>query len=163
MEYRPIMQCGMVQDVAVIPVRLSQTKPSVSNDEIRKITEATQQWICAFDTGASTSLVSTKAAKALGFKISTPKLILKGATGSKKVDTCKLNILLPNGLLLVNQYATVADSDLDVLIGMDIIKNFDFSIFTRNRFCYISLAPRNHLDITHKPCSLDLQQSVALE
>ena len=163
MEYRPIMQCGMIQDVAVIPVRLSQTKPSVSNDEVRRTTESSQQWICAFDTGASTSLISTRAFKTLGFKMLNQKLTLRGAAGAKRVDTCKVNILFPNELILINKHVAVSNSDLDVLIGMDILKDFDFSIFTRNRFCYVSLAPQNHLDITHKPCSLDLQQSVVLE
>ena len=163
MEYCPIMKCSAIQDIAIVPVRISQTASSVRDESIRGITEKSRQFVCAFDTGATTSMISSRVAKELAFKMMDTKLVAVCPTGVQRENTCKFNVLFPNNLLLINQYAMITNSAIDVLIGMDIIKNFDFSIFVREEYYYVSLAPRNHLDITHTSHSLDLQQRIVSE
>ena len=75
MEYCPIMKCSAIQDIAIVPVRISQTASSVRDESIRGITEKSRQFVCAFDTGATTSMISSRVAKELAFKMMDTKLV----------------------------------------------------------------------------------------
>lgn len=83
-----------------------------------------------WDTGATTTCISTTVVKTLGM-IPTGKMNIKTASGSKIVNTYLLDINLPNNVGVKD--VLVCDSDIgnqgiDMLIGMDVILLGDFAV-----------------------------------
>lgn len=81
-----------------------------------------------WDTGATNSVISTNVVKSLNLK-PTGKTDICHANGKSTVNTYSVNILLPNEVGFSSMRVTEGQlSDIDVLIGMDIISVGDFSV-----------------------------------
>lgn len=91
-------------------------------------------WKGLWDTGASKSSIDNRIAHELSLipigmeKIST-------ANGLVDVNTYLINLTLPNKVTIENLSVTSSDlgDDVDLLIGMDVIKLGDFSITNTNK------------------------------
>ena len=85
-----------------------------------------------WDTGATHSVISTKAAILLNL-VPVKKTSIIHAGGRSFVSVYDVDVLLPNNHLI--QYVSVSETelfDLDLLIGMDIISRGDFSITNKD-------------------------------
>lgn len=88
-----------------------------------------QKWRGLWDTGASLSCIHKRVMNymhllPLGTKdIST-------ANGTTPVDTCMINVILPNGVRIKDLIVACADigNDVDILLGMDIINCGSFAV-----------------------------------
>lgn len=86
------------------------------------------QFICLWDTGATSSVISKAVANKLGLKPSGKSKVYH-SDGESIVNTYLINLVLPN--MVIFQLLKVTEgifNDFDILIGMDIITNGDFSI-----------------------------------
>ena len=104
------------------------SEPVVNVSQETKMTTFRALW----DTGASCSSISKDAAEKLEL---TPvaRTTINHANGKSLVNVYRISLKLPNKTLF--QYVTVAEgmySGFDMLIGMDIITQGDFSISNMN-------------------------------
>lgn len=88
-----------------------------------------KQWVALWDTGATHTCISRKIAKDLSL-IPIGSANMSTANGIKITNTYRIDLLLPNQVIVEKVIATEAElgQDCDMLIGMDIIKFGDFSI-----------------------------------
>jgi hypothetical protein len=91
--------------------------------------EAGMQINAVWDTGATSTAVSSLAAKELGL-LSIDKLSVHGVNSFTEVDVSIVSIILPNGIILKDKRITVCNLPpaVDMLIGMDIILMGDLTI-----------------------------------
>lgn len=86
-----------------------------------------------WDTGASKTSIDKRVVKELNLK---PVSIgtLKTANGEILVNIYYINIMLPNEVTITNILApeSILGEDIDILIGMDVIRFGDFSITNAN-------------------------------
>lgn len=106
------------------------------NSNIRdksKNIDASKKWRGLWDTGASKSSIDKRVADELGL-IPVGKGTISTANGVVAVNTYFVNLTLPNHVTVNDVLVTGADlgTDIDVLIGMDIIRHGDFSITNTN-------------------------------
>ncbi len=98
-----------------------------------------------WDTGATNSVIDKKIAEELGLIPNGIRLVYH-ANGSERVNSYKVNIVLPNNIMV--QMVNVTEGDLNgaqVLIGMDIISLGDFAITHRNNGTVFSFqVPSTH-------------------
>ena len=126
---------------------------------------------CMWDTGTSLTLVSTRVADALGLEVSDETVTLRSALGG--VSTAQkrvayLHIVLgaiPLRLKVGVVSSPCSDSDIDVMIGMDLISQGSFAISYDGgqlmfSFCYPP-APMP-LDFTEMLPMLGLNPAVAV-
>lgn len=86
-----------------------------------------------WDTGASGCVITDAVIDALNLK-PIRQVEVYDASGSKKTNLYFVNILLPNNIEFKNLPVTSGVlKDFDVLIGMDVICNGDFSITNRDK------------------------------
>jgi len=92
-----------------------------------------KMWRGLWDTGASASSINKAVVEDLGL-IPIGKTTISTANGVVPVDTYLVDIGLPNGVMVTNVMVSCADlgKDIDVLIGMDIIRHGDFAITNKN-------------------------------
>lgn len=107
------------------------------NSNIRdknKSIDINKKWRGLWDTGASKSSVDKRVVAELGL-IPVGKGTISTANGVVSVNTYFVNLTLPNRVTVRDVLVTCADlgNDIDVLIGMDIIRHGDFSITNTNR------------------------------
>ena len=107
------------------------------NSNIRdknKSIDINKKWRGLWDTGASKSSVDKRGVDELGL-IPVGKGTISTANGVVSVNTYLVNLTLPNRVTVRDVLVTCADlgNDIDVLIGMDIIRHGDFSITNTNR------------------------------
>ena len=107
------------------------------NSNIRdknKSIDINKKWRGLWDTGASKSYVDKRVEVELGL-IPVGKGTISTANGVVSVNTYFVNLTLPNRVTVRDVLVTCADlgNDIDVLIGMDIIRHGDFSITNTNR------------------------------
>ena len=107
------------------------------NSNIRdknKSIDINKKWRGLWDTGASKSSVDKRVVDELGL-IPVGKGTISTANGVVSVNTYFVNLTLPNRVTVRDVLVTCADlgNDIDVLIGMDIIRHGDFSITNTNR------------------------------
>lgn len=107
------------------------------NSNIRdknKSIDINKKWRGLWDTGASRSSVDKRVVDELGL-IPVGKGTISTANGVVSVNTYFVNLTLPNRVTVRDVLVTCADlgNDIDVLIGMDIIRHGDFSITNTNR------------------------------
>lgn len=107
------------------------------NSNIRdknKSIDISKKWRGLWDTGASKSSVDKRVVDELGL-IPVGKGTISTANGVVSVNTYFVNLTLPNRVTVRDVLVTCADlgNDIDVLIGMDIIRHGDFSITNTNR------------------------------
>ena len=90
-------------------------------------------WKGLWDTGASRSSITQRIVDDLSL-IPVGKTNISTANGIVTVDTYFVNLGLPNGVTVNNVLVSCADlgEDIDVSIGMDIIRHGDFSITNVN-------------------------------
>lgn len=90
-------------------------------------------WKALWDTGASKSSISQRIVDDLSL-IPIGKNNVSTANGVVPVNTYFVDIGLPNGMTVKNVSVTCCNlgEDIDVLIGMDIIRHGDFSITNVN-------------------------------
>lgn len=93
-----------------------------------------QKFLCVWDTGATTSAITPKAAESLRL-IPTGKTDVRGAHGSQSVYTYLVDFIFPFGpgyhVSVQNVKVTACDfsaNDIQVLVGMNVIMLGDFSI-----------------------------------
>ena len=85
-----------------------------------------------WDTGATHSVITPKVFQVLQLA-AIDSMMVTGVNSQKRVDVTMVDILLPNGVRVPDWRVTVCDvSGCDMLIGMDIIQNGDFSIANGN-------------------------------
>lgn len=98
-----------------------------SNNYIPKL------WTGLWDTGASRSSITQRIVDDLSL-IPVGRNNVSTANGVVPVNTYCVDIGLPNGVTVSNVIVSCCDlgDDIDVLIGMDIIKHGDFSITNIN-------------------------------
>lgn len=95
------------------------------------VTDDSQYEIKAlWDTGATNSCISTELSQKMGLKM-VSQTVIQTPSGQAAKNTYIINVKLPNNLIIQN--LPVADSEIgkqgfDLLIGMDIISNGDFSV-----------------------------------
>lgn len=85
-----------------------------------------------WDTGANSSVIVPKVAKALNL-IPFGKVTVRGVNSEEDANIYLVDLVLPNHVIFPN--ARVTESDFcggDMLIGMDIIQNGDFCISNGN-------------------------------
>ena len=116
---------------------LNMLKTDVSIDsnirDLNNTIDKDKHWVGLWDTGASRSSIDKRVADELKLipvgmgKIST-------ANGQVSVNTYFVDLTLPNHVTIQNVLVTGADlgSDIDLLIGMDIIRHGDFTITNTN-------------------------------
>lgn len=92
-----------------------------------------KMWRGLWDTGASNSSITQRIVDDLSL-IPVGKSNVSTANGIVPVNTYCIDIGLPNGVTVKNVIVSCCElgSDIDVLIGMDIIKHGDFSITNIN-------------------------------
>lgn len=92
-----------------------------------------KMWVGLWDTGASKSSITKRIVNDLSL-IPVGNTNISTANGVVTVNTYFVDIGLPNGVTVKNVLVSCADlgDDIDVLIGMDIIKHGDFSITNTN-------------------------------
>lgn len=84
--------------------------------------------IGAWDTGASSVIITPKIAKALCLK-PIGKAIIAGTGGDCEGEVCRVHLGLPSGELFEDVEVVVNElPDYDILIGMPIISLMDFAI-----------------------------------
>lgn len=90
-------------------------------------------WKGIWDTGASKSSISNRIAEKLDL-IPIGKAQISTANGIAAVPTYLVDFVLPNSVVFKNIIVSGADlgDDVDLLIGMDIIKHGDFTITNTN-------------------------------
>lgn len=86
-----------------------------------------------WDTGATNTCITRRIAAQLGLE-PTGRAIVSGVHGSKEVSKYFINLYLPNNVNIYGIPATEAEisGDVDVLIGMDVIRYGDLSISNFN-------------------------------
>lgn len=98
-----------------------------------------------WDTGATNSVIDKKVAEELGLIPNGIRQVYH-ANGSERVNSYKVNIVLPNNIMV--QMVNVTEGDLNgaqVLIGMDIISLGDFALTHRNNGTVFSFqVPSTH-------------------
>jgi hypothetical protein len=155
-EYKGIVtaletQCGICE--AYNPIFQKGVKhPPVSN------------YHAIWDTGAMGSVISTNVVKALNLK-STGKARVFHADGQSIVDTYLVNILLPNNVGFSSLRVTEGQlNDTDVLIGMDIISQGDFSVTaSQGKTKFSFQLPSTHDTDYVKECNRKTHTSVVKE
>lgn len=92
-----------------------------------------KMWCGLWDTGASKSSITKRIVDDLNL-IPVGNTNISTANGIVSVNIYFVDIGLPNGVTIKNVLVSCADlgEDIDVLIGMDIIKHGDFSITNTN-------------------------------
>lgn len=92
-----------------------------------------KMWTGLWDTGASKSSITRRIVDDLSL-IPVGNTNISTANGIVTVNTYFVDIGLPNGVTVMNVLVSCADlgDDIDVLIGMDIIRHGDFSITNTN-------------------------------
>lgn len=92
-----------------------------------------------WDTGATASVISSQIVKELGLS-PTGKVDIQTANGKNNTYTYIVNIGLPNGVLIIGNQVSECEhlKNMDVIIGMDIIKKGDFSITNYNKKTCVS-------------------------
>lgn len=90
-----------------------------------------KDFVAVWDTGASASAISPKVVDALKL-IPMGKGYSKTAGGTIPVDIYSINILLPTNVGFSSLQVSCANMEPDVLIGMDIISQGDFSITNKD-------------------------------
>ena len=90
-------------------------------------------WQGLWDTGASRTSIDKRIAKELGL-IPVGKGTISTANGTMSVNTYFINLTLINRVTITDILVAEADlgSEIDLLIGMDIIRHGDFSITNTN-------------------------------
>lgn len=98
-----------------------------------KSIDINKKWRGLWDTGASKSSIDKRVADELNL-IPVGKGTISTANGVVSVNTYFVNFTLPNHVTIKDVLVTGADlgKDIDVLIGMDIIRHGDFSITNTN-------------------------------
>lgn len=93
-----------------------------------------KMWRGLWDTGASKSSINQKIVDDLSL-IPVGKVNISTANGVVAVNAYFIDIGLPNHVVIPNVMVSCADlgEDIDVLIGMDIIRHGDFSITNVNQ------------------------------
>lgn len=88
-----------------------------------------QKWKSLWDTGATSSAITKRIVDELAL-VPCGKVKMNTANGYIDVNTYLVNIVLPNGVTAKNVLVSCCNlgADVDILIGMDIIKHGDFSI-----------------------------------
>lgn len=91
-------------------------------------------WHGLWDTGASMSSITQRIVDDISL-IPVGRINMSTANGVVPVNTYFVDIGLPNGLTVKNVLVSCCDlgDDIDILIGMDIIKFGDFSITNTNK------------------------------
>ena len=113
-------KCGICRGIPIDELDKGVPHPQVST--------VTAVW----DTGAEMSSISNNLAKAMGL-VSLGKARNSTAAGYIYVDVFAVNIHLPNGVSFAMVPVTGNDlGDVDMLIGMDIISQGDFSVTNVN-------------------------------
>ena len=92
-----------------------------------------RMWCGLWDTGASKSSITQRIVDDLAL-IPVGNTNISTANGIVTVNTYFVDFGLPNGVTVKNVLVSCADlgDDIDVLIGMDIIRHGDFSITNTN-------------------------------
>lgn len=94
--------------------------------------EESQRYVGIWDTGATETCITHKVVSDLGL---TPShtTTLSTAGGDNEVNVCCIDVMLPNNVVLTDVIVTeVHLTDGDVLIGMDVISQGDFSVTNYN-------------------------------
>ena len=103
--------------------------------EIRDKTKSytPKMWRGLWDTGASKSSINKRIADDLSL-IPVGNINISTANGVVPVNTYFVDVGLPNGVTVKNVLVSCADlgDDIDILIGMDIIRHGDFSVTNVN-------------------------------
>ena len=103
--------------------------------EIRDKTKSytPKMWRGLWDTGASKSSINKRIVDDLSL-IPVGNINISTANGVVPVNTYFVDVGLPNGVTIKNVLVSCADlgDDIDILIGMDIIRHGDFSVTNVN-------------------------------
>ena len=103
------------------------------NDGERKPSH-NKQWKAMWDTGSTLSGITQEIVDLLGL---TPikKLTAHTSNGSVLVDVYKVSLVLPNNIMVGNVAVSCnnMDDDIDVLIGMNVIRLGDFALTNKDR------------------------------
>ena len=103
--------------------------------EIRDKTKSytPKMWRGLWDTGASKSSINKRIVDDLSL-IPVGNINISTANGVVPVNTYFVDVGLPNGVTVKNVLVSCADlgDDIDILIGMDIIRHGDFSVTNVN-------------------------------
>lgn len=111
-------------------LNMLQTETLITSDVRDKTKPYTpKNWIGLWDTGASKSSITQRIVDDLQL-IPVGSANISTANGVVTVNTYFVDIGLPNHVIVQNVLVSCADlgDDIDVLIGMDIIKHGDFAI-----------------------------------
>lgn len=115
-------------------LNMLKTETMVMSD-VRDINKSyrPKMWRGLWDTGASKSSITKRIVDDLHL-IPVGNTNISTANGVVTVNTYFVDFLLPNGVRVRNVLVSCADlgDDIDVLIGMDIIKHGDFAITNTN-------------------------------
>ena len=115
-------------------LNMLKTETLVLSDARKKdIPYTPKLWTGLWDTGASKSSITQRIVDDLNL-IPIGNANISTANGIVSVNTYFVDFGLPNGVTVKNVLVSCADlgDDIDVLIGMDIIKHGDFSITNMN-------------------------------
>lgn len=100
-----------------------------SRVKLNNIDYKPREWRGLWDTGASKSSIDKRIVDEMGL-IPVGKGTICTANGIVPVNTYFIDLTLPNSVTVSNVLVTCADlgNDIDLLIGMDIIRHGDFAI-----------------------------------
>jgi len=120
------------EKVSVLTTEVSISKafkPSASKKQVFNSIRYKAIW----DTGTTITVITERIIRHLGLKPN-GEIIVRNTTCDKKSKVFLVNIILPNNIMFDNLKVTEGkiSSDVDVLIGMDIISKGDFAITNKD-------------------------------
>ena len=142
-------------------LNMLKTDTLVLSDIRKKDTSYTPKlWRGLWDTGASKSSITQRIVDDLNL-IPVGNTNISTANGVVAVNTYFVDFGLPNGVTVKNVLVSCADlgEDIDVLIGMDIIRHGDFSITNVNNKTTFSFRTPSVEEIDYVKESRDINKN----
>lgn len=119
---------GNLINALITSVRVNYAHTREERQDLSSYLECEALW----DTGAASSVISTRVAAELNLQPTTRSLSYH-AQGASVVNVYSMDMLLPNGILVQNiRVSEGVLNGFDVLIGMDIINLGDFALTHRD-------------------------------
>ena len=119
--------------------------------EDESLSDPLRELKAVWDTGATATSIKNGVASELGLK-PTGKAILQTANGPCKVNTYLVSLTLPNKVrirsLVVNEANLGQQGDIEMLVGMDVIRMGDFAVtnYGGKTVCTYRVPSLGHID-----------------
>lgn len=131
------IKCQYRDDVLITYAYVDICAPNISTKENCKRLERNRKLACLFDTGAGATFVDRNLLKSINAEPLPYAKQFRTGKGLMLSELYKVDICLPNHTLLQNTIVHATDTELGVIIGMDIISQGKLSIYHKKSEGYI--------------------------